>query len=167
MIKFRDKLLLGIISSISCSIVFSIYELYFSLYFPLTPQMLTIVQLLVLSIPFYFFLLHTEDSIIAMLSGFIFHFFKSLIIDFIKYQPFCLFNSFAWGLSFFILGLAIAFHREVALTEARVGLLSTFFIFFAFIFSAFIILTIESLSCPIGEIEIYRILRFLEFSTRL
>jgi hypothetical protein len=140
MLSFSDKLLLSTLVSFSLALLFSTYELYFKLLFPIPFQIYIILEVFILSIPFYFLLVNTEEGILGFFSGFIFYFLKSLIFSALKFEQVCIFDSLIFSLSFSILTFSIAFHREQSLKNVKLSLLGSFVVFLAFISSIFILL---------------------------
>ena len=140
--EFSEKLLLGIISSFSFSLFFSLFYIFI---FPALPieipeKILIVFELLTFSLPFYFFLLNTEDSIIGFISSFIYYFLKSIVLNLCTYSPICFFDIFIFSIAFFIYALAIAFHKENSLKNAKMSLLGSMAILLAFTIASFILI---------------------------
>jgi len=167
MLSFTDKLFLSLISSFSFALFFSISHIYFPL--PIPSNLFPLIELLLLSIPCFFFFIETHDAIFSLFMGFTFSFTKNLALLAFLAQSFCLFEVYIFSAAFFFLGLSIGFHREVALSEARMGLISTFALFFALIVSTFILLTAQTAlatyGCPIFQFKSLELSRM--FSLRL
>ena len=167
MLKTSDKLLMSLLTAFSMAFLFAVVEIYFYSFIPF--NLLVLIELLFLSIPCFFFLLEIQDSLFAFLIGVLFSLTKNVLIDWIIVEPFPAVEPLIFGFSFFFIGLAISFHREVALTEVRIGLISTLALFFAFVFSSFILLVYfsQAPNLHIYEISIHKILRFLRIYVRI
>jgi len=127
-----EKLFLSLISSLSIAFLFIIYQLSLYSYFPLNEPLLSIIKLMVLSIPFYFILTYTTDSIFSFISALIFTFTISLFNFYTSYKLICLAENLLFSVAFFIYTLAIGFHKENTLHRERFQLLGAVSIFFAF-----------------------------------
>jgi len=162
MLKTSDKLLMSLLTAFSMAFLFAVVEIYFYSFIPF--NLLVLIELLFLSIP-----LEIQDSLFAFLIGFLFSLTKNVLIDWIIVEPFPAVEPLIFGFSFFFIGLTISFHREVALTEVRIGLISTLALFFAFVFSSFILLVYfsQAPNLHIYEISIHKILRFLRIYVRI
>ncbi|RLI98724.1 MAG: hypothetical protein DRP00_01460 [Candidatus Aenigmatarchaeota archaeon] len=132
--EFSEKALLALIIPFAFGIVFPLFELYVQL----DVFWISALELFVFSIPFYFFLLETPDAFLAFPSAFIFITTKGFIKGYILGKTFCLVDSLIFPIAFTIYAGAIAFHRESAFKEARLGLLSTFLLILAFSIALFI-----------------------------
>jgi len=131
-LAFEDKALLGIISSLVIALVFSVSEIYFFAHLEIGLQFYLILQLFSLSVPFYFFLINMEDSVIGLFSGMVYYSTKGMLLSFVKTEPFCVFDVLVFSIAFFIYCLAISFHREQSLKNVRFSLIGMFGILLAF-----------------------------------
>ena len=132
--EFSDKALLALIVPIAIGIIFPLFEIYVQL----DIFWISVLELFIFSIPFYFFLLEAPDAFLAIPSAFIFITTKGFIKGFVLDKTFCLVDSIIFTIAFAIYAGAIAFHRESAFKEARLGLLSTFVLILAFSIALFI-----------------------------
>ena len=152
MLKTSDKLLFSFLTSFSMAFLFTIIEVYFYGFLP--SNLLLLLELIILSIPCFFFFLEIQDSLFALLIGFLFSLTKNILIDLILIKPFPIIEPLIFGFSFFFIGLAISFNGELGLTEAKMGMLSTLALFFAFTFSYLILLVYFN---QISNIQTYKI----------
>ena len=127
-----EKLFLSVLSSVSIAFLFIIYYINLQPYFQISESLLSIIKLAVLSIPFYFILTYTTDSVHALISAAIFTFTLSAFKFYYTYELICIVENLMFILAFFIYSLAIGFHKENTLHRERFQLLGAVSIFFAF-----------------------------------
>lgn len=164
MLTFREKLLFSIISSIPVSILFSLYHSYFYFYLPIPMPFMTMLEVFVLGLPFYFFLVELTDSILGLFSGFIYVVLKEFLVAFFKTNLICPLSFLIFPIAFFIYCLGISFSREQSLKEAKMSLLATFILFLAFISSCFMLIIYYDI---LPETECISIFKFFSFFYRL
>ena len=158
--EFSEKLLLGIFSAISLSLFISLIYIYIipSFGIKLPDYVLIVIELIVFSVPFYFFLLNSEDSIIGFISAFIYYFLKSFIMNIVLFSPICFIDIFIFSIAFFIYSLAIAFHRETSLKNAKMSLLGAMGILLAFTIASFILIVYNEYKSEILCFNIYSLI---------
>lgn len=140
MLSFTQKFALGIITAIAFALLFTSYKIYLSKFITLSKNLETILEFIIFSVPFFFFLINLEDASIGLLSGFLYKTVEKTTIALLLVEPICFFDIFIFGIAFSVFSFTIAFFHENSMKNVRLSLIGSFALFLAFCLSIFILL---------------------------
>jgi hypothetical protein len=163
MMKFNEKLIYTLLFSISMAILFSIFYSYIYIKILVPMEMMLIIEVFLLSVPFYFILLYSEDSVLGLLGGLVYIAIKEFLMAMLKQSLICFSSFIIFPIAFFIYSFGIAFSREQSWKEAKMSILATFVLFLCFVSSIFMLIVYNEVFLKqVQCIELFKIFYFFK-----
>jgi len=133
------KLMLSIASGVAMALYFTLFYSY--LPFEIPQNYMLALELFIVSLPFYFFLVNTEDGLLGVAGGFVYTFSRTLFSNILgEYSLFCIFDAFIFSIAFGIYTTAMAFQKENAMKEAKLSMVGSVSVILAFFVALFMLI---------------------------
>jgi len=130
-----DKLVFSIISAMTIALLFSMYELYLYSYINIPENIYYVLQMFILTIPMYFFIINSEDGVFGFTTGLFYYLFKYIIVGSLSTVSICLIDMMMFSIAVLIVGLGIGFQKEQTLRNVKLSMLGVFVIMLAYMVS--------------------------------